>query len=77
MKITFIFLFTLLSLGPFILSAQQRITISGTVKDGSTGETLIGATVKLQSAVQNTGLATNAYGFYSITAAAGGIQADR
>jgi hypothetical protein len=71
MKITFIFLFTLLSLGPFILSAQQRITISGTVKDGSTGETLIGATVKLQSAVQNTGLATNAYGFYSITAAAG------
>lgn len=71
MKITFIFLFTLLSSVPFILFAQQRITMSGTVKDGSTGETLIGATVKLQSAAQNTGLATNAYGFYSITAAAG------
>ncbi|RQO75447.1 hypothetical protein DBR43_08860 [Pedobacter sp. KBW06] len=71
MKITFIFLFTLLSSVPFILSAQQRISISGTVKDGATGETLIGATVKLQSSGQNTGLATNAYGFYSITAPTG------
>lgn len=71
MKITFILLLTFLSSAPFMLSAQQRLTISGTVKDGATGETLIGATVKLQSAAQNTGLATNAYGFYSITTAAG------
>ncbi|SHF16625.1 TonB-dependent receptor [Pedobacter caeni] len=71
MKITFIFLFSFLSSFPLILSAQQRITISGTVKDGATGETLIGATVKLQNATQNIGLATNAYGFYSITTAAG------
>lgn len=71
MKITSIFLFSFLISISLISSAQQRMTISGTVKDGATGETLIGATVKLQSASQNTGLATNAYGFYSITAAAG------
>lgn len=70
-KITFISLLVFLCSFPFILSAQQRITVSGTIKDGTTGETLIGATVKLQSASQNTGLATNAYGFYSITTAPG------
>lgn len=70
-KITFISLLVFLCSFPFILSAQQRITVSGTIKDGTTGETLIGATVKLQSASQSTGLATNAYGFYSITTAPG------
>ena len=49
---------------------QQKFTLSGSVKDGSTGETLIGANIKLLQLDQN-GTATNAYGFYSITAAAG------
>jgi hypothetical protein len=56
---------------PFIASAQQRFTISGVVKDAATGETLIGATVKIQNGAFKTGIATNAYGFYSITAAEG------
>lgn len=66
-----LFLFSILfsiTFSPFLLSAQQRFAISGTVRDASTGETLIGATVRLQSATQNSGIATNAYGFYSLTA---------
>nr|WP_068888433.1 TonB-dependent receptor [Pedobacter panaciterrae] len=66
----FFLLFSITSV-PFLTSAQQRFAISGTVRDASTGETLIGATVKLQSATQNSGIATNAYGFYSLTAAEG------
>jgi hypothetical protein len=53
----------------FIVSAQTKYTLSGIVKDALTGETLIGATVKLREA-QN-GTISNAYGFYSITAAQG------
>ncbi|RZM26452.1 MAG: TonB-dependent receptor [Pedobacter sp.] len=49
---------------------QQKFTLSGSVKDGSTGETLIGANIKLLQLEQN-GTASNAYGFYSITASAG------
>jgi hypothetical protein len=49
--------------------AQKNYTISGTIKDAATGETLIGATVKLQEL--QTGTTTNAYGFFSLTAAEG------
>jgi hypothetical protein len=48
---------------------QKSYTISGTIKDAATGETLIGATVKLQEL--QTGTTTNAYGFFSLTAAEG------
>ncbi len=71
MKAFFLSLLFAFTLIPFLSSAQQRYAISGTVRDASTGETLIGATVKLQNATQNSGIATNAYGFYSITAAEG------
>ncbi|TSJ43958.1 TonB-dependent receptor [Mucilaginibacter corticis] len=50
--------------------AQKQYTINGTIKDAATGETLIGATVRLQE-LQQTGAATNAYGFYSLTAPEG------
>ena len=70
MKKNLLFLF-IITLVPLVLSAQQRFAISGTVRDASTGETLIGATVKLQAAAQSSGIATNAYGFYSITGAEG------
>ena len=69
-KVLFFLGFALISV-PLVLFAQQRPTISGTIKDAATGETLIGATVKLQGTTQSTGLATNAYGFYSLTATAG------
>lgn len=51
-------------------SAQKNYTISGTIKDAATGETLIGAIVRLQELQQN-GVVTNAYGFFSLTAPEG------
>lgn len=45
--------------------AQKKYTISGTVKDASTGEQLIGASVTIKELPQS-GTATNGYGFYSI-----------
>ena len=47
--------------------AQQKYTISGTIRDQKSGETLIGATIVL---VGNGiySVLSNAYGFYSITA---------
>jgi hypothetical protein len=50
--------------------AQSRYTISGTIRDQSTGEMLIGATISLQE-IPRSGILSNAYGFYSITAPAG------
>jgi len=44
---------------------QKKYTISGTIKDESTGETLIGATVRIKELPQS-GTITNGYGFYSI-----------
>lgn len=45
---------------------QKNTTISGTIKDDATGETLIGASVRIKELPQK-GTATNSYGFYSIT----------
>ena len=50
--------------------AQSRFTVSGTVRDKKTGEVLIGASVSLLE-IPRSGIASNAYGFYSITAPAG------
>lgn len=47
------------------LTAQDRVTIKGYVRDASNGETLIGATVYLNGTTKGT--ATNEYGFYSLT----------
>ncbi len=54
------FLFTIETL------AQQNFTISGYVKDGASGETLIAANVFNKSNPAQ-GAATNLYGFYSLT----------
>lgn len=43
----------------------QEVTISGTIKDGDSGETLVGATVMVSDA--GLGTTTNEYGFYSIS----------
>ncbi|MBC8155611.1 MAG: carboxypeptidase-like regulatory domain-containing protein [Bacteroidetes bacterium] len=45
--------------------AQDRLTISGYVKDGANAEGLIGVSVYVKEA--NTGAVTNNYGFYAIT----------
>ncbi len=44
-------------------------TISGTIKDKNTGETLIGAVVKVED--KSIGTTTNEYGFYSLSLPAG------
>ncbi len=51
----------------------QRFTLSGTVSDSLTGETLIGASVHV-SGTLNTGVSANEYGFYSITLPAGAYE---
>jgi len=47
------------------LSAQERHTISGSVKDKATGESIIRASVIVSG--QHIGVTTNDYGFYSLT----------
>jgi len=55
---------------PFLLSAQVRHTVSGTIRDQSSGETLIGASVAILNHPRST-IQSNSYGFYSLNAAAG------
>ena len=63
-----------LFLMPLCLWAQnQKVTISGYIKDGSTGEDLIGATA-LATDLDGVGTTTNIYGFYSLTMPAGEHQ---
>ncbi|WP_149303350.1 TonB-dependent receptor [Pareuzebyella sediminis] len=45
--------------------AQQRFTLSGTVYEASSNETLIGVTIAFPEL--KTGVTTNEYGFYSVT----------
>lgn len=52
-----------------MLMAQEKYSISGTIKDASNGETLYGATIFLKNTT--IGATTNGYGFYSITAQKG------
>lgn len=49
--------------------AQEKYTLSGTIADGSSHETLIGATVYIKELEKGT--TTNEYGFYSISLPAG------
>src|SRR5579872_6463658 len=58
---------------PSLLFAQAPHTVSGTVRDLATGETLIGASVLFPDHPRDAVL-SNAYGFYSIRAAAGKYQ---
>lgn len=47
------------------LTAQERYTISGYVRDSSSNETIIGATLTVKGRTK--GIASNAYGFFSVT----------
>ena len=51
-------------------AAQTRVTLSGTVRDAATGESLTGATVRVRE-LPGVGTGANAYGFYSLTVPAG------
>ena len=63
-KCRLILMLTLLYSFQFALS-QDKYTISGTIAEASSNETLIGVTVAVPSL--RTGVTTNEYGFYSIT----------
>ncbi|MFA6058002.1 MAG: TonB-dependent receptor [Taibaiella sp.] len=54
--------------GAVVCSAQQKVTVGGVVKSKSNGETVIGATVKVDTVA---GTLSNEYGFYSLTVPAG------
>jgi hypothetical protein len=56
----------LLLFGTTLLLAQSKYTVSGTVKQESSGETLIGVTVMVVEK-PTTGVTTNEYGFYSVS----------
>jgi hypothetical protein len=58
-------LFCLLFLSCLFATAQEKFTLSGTISDNNSTETLIG--VNLFIPELKTGVTTNEYGFYSIT----------
>lgn len=66
----FLFILTLCFIN-FGVQAQdgQKFTLNGYIKDSSNGETLIGATAIVQGT--STGVATNEYGFYSLSLSPG------
>ncbi|MCM4152090.1 TonB-dependent receptor [Arenibacter sp. N53] len=64
-------LFVLLFFSIHIFS-QERFTLSGTITEISSNETLIGVTVAVPSL--STGVITNEYGFYSITLPKGSYE---
>ncbi|WP_437395135.1 TonB-dependent receptor [Flagellimonas lutimaris] len=56
----------------FVLHAQQKFTLSGTVSEAISNESLIGVTIAISEL--KTGTSTNEYGFYSITLPEGQYQ---
>ena len=58
-------LFLLFFVNFIFVKAQEKYTLSGTVSEGSSNETLIGVTIAIPEL--QTGVTTNEYGFYSIT----------
>ena len=54
-----------LILASFAMFAQEKFTLSGTISEAQSGETIIGVNVLIPSL--QTGVITNQYGFYSIT----------
>jgi hypothetical protein len=59
-------LFVVALLLPVLTHAQAKYTISGTIKDAQTGESLIGATITTTE-LKEKGVVSNDYGFYSLS----------
>lgn len=62
--------FVFLLLAEFACSQTAKYTLSGTVRDAETGEELIGVSLQITD-LQGIGMATNEYGFFSLTIPAG------
>ena len=60
------FLFLLIFFSTQVISGQEKFTLSGTIKDSTDGEDLIGVYVSVTN-LSGVGAVTNSYGFYSIT----------
>lgn len=71
-KLTRILLFLFFFSFSFLSFAQQKYTLSGTISEASSNETLIGVTIAVPEL--QTGVTTNEYGFYSITLPEGEYQ---
>lgn len=67
-----ILLFLFLFIFSFFSFSQQKYTLSGTISEASSNETLIGVTIVVPEL--QTGATTNEYGFYSITLPEGEYQ---
>ena len=63
-------LILLVFISSFSVNAQKGSSISGVIKDNTTGETLIGATVQVKELPNIVGV-SNSYGFYTINLPAG------
>jgi hypothetical protein len=70
MQMTKSFLTVLILFSSLTCFAQKNFTISGTIKDAATGETLIGASIRIKDHA-SLGTSTNNYGFYSLSAPEG------
>jgi hypothetical protein len=66
------FLFFLFTFFAITLFAQEKFTISGYVKDSTSNENIIGATVSFKQLTK--GVTTNQYGFFSITVPSGAYR---
>jgi hypothetical protein len=70
-RIVLILCFILAHIGQ--ISAQNKRTINGNVTDAKTGETLIGASIKLAGSATAAAI-TNSYGFYSVNTPQGSYE---
>ncbi len=71
MKKSFLFLLVIF-LSSYTLLSQEKFTLSGTISDNASNETLIGVTILFPEL--SNGVVTNSYGFYSITLPKGTYQ---
>ncbi|MBC8111625.1 MAG: TonB-dependent receptor [Verrucomicrobia bacterium] len=72
MKNTYLVLLLFFSFLLQNISAQEKFTVSGNIKDASNGEDLIGAAVFVKEL--SSGTTSNTYGFYALTLAKGKYQ---
>jgi len=68
-----LFIIIILILPVTLLAQQKKYSISGTIKDKASGETLPGATVSFLG-LSGTAVSTNGYGYYSISLPEGNYE---
>ena len=57
-----------------ITVAQDKVTLSGTIKDAKSNETIIGANIQINGTSFNRTIQTNEYGYYSISISKGNYE---